>query len=442
PKAADESPAPRTPGGAGPAPEGGQYRFGGQDDRTADNEAIAPLDGPNPPALFDEPSPMEQAVRALKDAASDSEGSAKDDEKAQAAMNAALQQFSAAVTAASGQKSEWEDMRQDLLTHMLRAMDFCTGPIEGSPTDGHEVSIQLDGDRMAGGEIFDRAVEPSEDIAACDKLLDQSADVAEALRRTLYPNVEELPVTTHLRSSGTLDPARLAMAAFSDVVYKRHRIEEHADRRGRPLLLIACDGSGSLDERQMQMVKVLATAWLTSTAKSQVQVLAALYHSGSVRRGVTGPLVQWIYHPQKTPAIPRTEAARAVVTLPNTGTGVQSDALSLAFLMDEAFRVARGRMVYLILISDCEWNQSFGKERSGEQEVQAVFEATYDQHPNKLHATLVALGVDGETNFEDLLEKVIAVPEAELTNSAAVAERIGTYVARCMKERHDLLARR
>ena len=40
-----------------------------------------------------------------------------------------------------------------------------------------------------------------------------------------------------------------------------------------------------------------------------------------------------------------------------------------------------------------------------------------------------------------MLDKVIAVKESELTNVAAVAERIGLYVATCMKERQATLDR-
>ena len=69
------------------------------------------------------------------------------------------------------------------------------------------------------------------------------------------------------------------------------------------MVLIACDGSGSLNHKQMQMLKLLA--WLESTAKSEIQVLAGLYHSGSIRPGVSGPLVQWIYHPGRPRVKPR-----------------------------------------------------------------------------------------------------------------------------------------
>ena len=163
--------------------------------------------------------------------------------------------------------------------------------------------------------------------------------------------------------------------------------------------------------------------------------MAGLYHSGSIRPGVSGPLVQWIYHPQKTPALSRLEAARALVALPPSGTGAQSDALSLAFMLEEARCLARGRMIYLILLSDCAWNMSFRTRKTGKEEVYAFFETVYQEKAMKLHTTLVALGVTGATGFETLLDRVLLVNEGQLTDPAAVAGQIGTYVASCLKER-------
>ncbi len=82
------------------------------------------------------------------------------------------------------------------------------------------------------------------------------------------------------------------------------------------------------------MLKILTAAWLQSTAKARIQVIAGLYHSGTVRPGLTGPLVGWICHPRRTAATGRIDSIRALVSLPDSGTGVQSDALSLAFMLD------------------------------------------------------------------------------------------------------------
>ena len=412
------------PGGPGEE----SYRFKKEKGIRQPTERIRPLDGPTPPTLFD-PANQEQAVKSL--VGGNNRGKPAEDDFIQQLIN----DFADAVSKAGGQQPAWEDMRSDVLEHTLRGGDFSQGPIQGNPVEGHEVTVRLGKDEVAGGEIFDRPVELSEDDQAYAELLQSCAPIVQVLKKNLYPNVKEIPEEERLRTSGSLDANRLPMADYSQVIFRRYRIREKADPRGKPVVLIACDGSGSLNHKQMQMLKLLAAAWLESTAKSEIQVLAGLYHSGSIRPGVSGPLVQWIYHPRKTPVLTRKEATRALVALPPSGTGAQSDALSLAFMLEEARHLARGRMIYLILLSDCAWNRSFNTKNNGKEEVYDFFETAYQEHPGKINTTLVALGVNGETGFEALLDKVLVVNEKQLTEPAAVAGQIGTYVASCLKER-------
>ena len=401
-------------------------------------EKITPLDAPQPPALFDPPTVEQQVAQSLLDpktATRDTLPPATPDASAlDKSIAKALTDFAVLLDQASGQDSEYEDMRSDLLEHILRDSVFAETPIQGSPAEGHEVQMRF-GDEIAGGEIFDRPVELSEDFTGLKELLKESQPTADAMRSSLYPNVDQIQQTERLRTSGAIDPARLAIADVSPAIFRRYRIIEKADRRGRPVLLIACDGSGSLNRWQMRMAKVLVAAWLDSTTRSQVQILAGLYHSGQVRPGVSGPLIQWMYHPRKTPAISRKDAVRALVSLPDVGTGVQSDVLSIAFMLQEARRLARGKMVYFILITDCEWNRSLNNARSGYEEVYSLFEGAYAESAGKLHTTLVALGVEGKTRFEELVDRVIVVPGNKLQDHAAVAALIGVYVASCMRER-------
>lgn len=412
------------PGGLGEE----SYRFTKEDGMRQPTERIRPLDGPTPPTLFD-PADQKQAVKSL--VGGDNHSEPAEDNPIQELIS----DFADAVSQAGGQQQTWEDMRSDVLEYTLRGGGFSEGPIQGNPVEGREVTVRLGKDSAVGGEIFDRPVELSENDQAHAELLEGCAPIVQTLKKNLYPNVTEIPETERLRTSGSLDNNRLAVAEFSQVIFRRYRIREKADPRGKPVVLIACDGSGSLNQEQMQMLKLLAAAWLESTVKSEIQVLAGLYHSGAVRPGISGPLVQWLYHPRKTPALSRKEATRALVALPPSGTGAQSDALSLAFMLEEARGLARGRMIYLILLSDCAWNMSFRTEKNGKEEVYAFFETVCREQAGKLHTTLVALGVTGETGFETLLDRVLVVNEDQLTDPVAVAGQIGSYVASCLKER-------
>lgn len=146
-----------------------------------------------------------------------------------------------------------------------------------------------------------------------------------------------------------------------------------------------------------------------------------------------------MYHPDKTPNVSAHEVTRAIASLPDTGTGIQSDALSISFILQEAEKVARGNAIYLVLISDCCWNYSHRSQMTGYEEVRNYFEQRYEDMAGKLHTTLVALGVEEQTRLEDIMDKVIPVSHQDLKNTPAVAEKIGLYVASCMRERQRLV---
>jgi hypothetical protein len=425
----------------GKEPEYGEQINRFSHEKKCDTKRIAPLDGPNTPYLLEPENETQRILNTvMRQGLHESNRSANKDNTVSEADQALLD-FAKAVENAGGQKRTWEDMRSDVLENSIRVAPFHNGPIEGNPADGHEVDVKMgDGTKMSG-EIFDLAAELSENLPEYEKLLKESEAFTEALKKSLYPNIQQIPEIQRLRTSGSIDPARFSVADFSSAIFKRYRMKDQADRRGKPVLVIACDGSASLNSAQMRMVKVLAAGWLSSTAKSDIQVLAGLYHSGQIRQGVSGTLVRWIYHPQKTPAASSSEAVKTIVSFPDNGTGVQADALSIAFIMEEAKRLARGNMIYMSLISDTAWNKSFNTEKSGKEEVYLYFKAMYEDLPGKLHTTLVALGVSKETGFEDLLDAVILVSNEELRDYATVAEKIGMYVAQCIRERNKFISR-
>lgn len=405
---------------------------------SVDTKEIAPLNKPKHPTTGDSPDALHHLLQGLIHTAITEDGEEARrgrPQDIQEPVRTILEAFDSTMKKAGDHETEWEDLRSDIVERQMRSHSFSQGSLQGSPSEGHEIYVRLADDQEKSGEIFDIPVELSEDLQACEALYREAQPIAGTLRRNLYPNIQQVSTVLRLRCSGSLDPSRLALAEICPAVFQRHRTMEQADLRGQPVLVIACDGSGSLNENQMKLLKILAAAWLDSTAKTGIRVLAALYHSGTIRENVSGPLVQWMYHPQKTMATGKREAIRAVASLPDTGTGVQSDALSIAFIMDEARRLARSEMIYFILISDTAWNISFPGSMDGGTEVYAYFKNIYKTIPAKLHVTLVGLGISEETGFEELLDKVITVSETELTDYSKVAEKIGSYVATCMRER-------
>jgi hypothetical protein len=428
--ALDESHAaePRVPFTAGVSLDFGRFDRKLEKSRNLNqsNETVAPLEQAQEPVLFEPQSPIQNFIKQL--------GETGDSNTDQMISN-----LDNALSQASRQQSQWEDMRSDLLENALQESIFSPGPIEGNPADGHEVQVNLGNNQTGSGEIHDRPLEISNDRLGYERLMAQASPITQSLKRILYPNVEQVPETVKFCTNGAIDPTRLSFSPMTDTIFKRNPVKEISDKRGKPVLLIACDGSGSLSRNEMGMTKVLACSWLSATAGSGVELLAGLYHSGNIRKGISGPLIQWMFHPRKTPTTSRKEAAHSILSLPESGSGSQSDALSISFMLNEAKTLARGRMIYLILISDCSWNRSFSQGLTGAEEIQASLSGFSTQTNDKLDTTLVALAKKGDTGLENHTDRIIHVSDDELTDYSRVAQNIGTHVASIIRSRKHLL---
>ena len=421
-----------------------QFRYQKDVNKNSLRDSIPPLNGRNPPFLFNVPNFAKQAAQIIEiQMQSNNVQSPENNETPQKnPIQEMLKEFANTIENITQQSSNWEDMPSDHVESAMRISGFRQSPIEGNPSDGHSITVDFGNDQIASGEIFDRPIELSDDIPAFENLKAEARPITDALKRSLYPNIVESPQVERFKTSGVIDPLRLHLADLSPAIYRRHNIYEKADPKGKPILLIACDGSGSLGKDQMNMLKTLTTAWISATKKSGTQVMAGLYHSGTIRRGISGALVQWLYHPLKTPSFSQEDAIRGLVSLPESGTGAQSDALSLNFMLNETKRLARGQMVYLVVISDCCWNRSFYINKTASEEVHGIFENAYKDFNGKLNITLIALGVSANTGFENLLDKVTVVSSEELKDSVAVANNISVYVASCMRERKKWLSKK
>lgn len=424
-----------------------QYRYSSEeplDEKPP--EAIPPLLDPLPPQLdlprTNPKNPIDYFIDAIKDklkgkAPLKQDGDGPPDKSPFEETKKTLDDFTKTITEAGSQTHTCEDLREDLVETILDGMPFDKGPISGTMATGNDITCEIGG-KEVGGEVFDRTVPLCDDIENAETLRREAAPVTQVLRKNLYPSMHEEIVMEYPRRSGQMDARRLPMAEFSDTLYRRFRAREALDPSGRALLLIAADASASLSDSQMRMCKYLMSAWLDSITSGKMQVAAAFYHSGAIRAGLTGPLVQWVYHPGKTPVYTPREALRAVASLPNSGSGAQSDALSLIYLFDEAKKLSCGATVYLTLITDCAFNKSFaGAQGKGVDEVVEVLTKRRAEFEEKLHITLVSLGKSAPNQISEAVDSVISVDETALKDPVMVAKGIGSYVAACIRGRRE-----
>ncbi len=402
-------------------------------------------DGPRPPTIevTDDPAKVFAATADLGFGLGSGNPSQLKGEIAESPAKALLKKICQTIQKAVGQAEKHEDMRADLVEQSIRANPFEKGAIEGTPTEGSEISVTLGGETMTG-QVFDRPLPLSEDLPALDSLKRQAAPVIEVLRRNLYPNLDQVFDPIRFQVGGRIDPSRLHSFQISPAIYQRFQVFDEPDPRGSPLLLLTCDASGSLSADQMCALKLLSASWLDATTRSDIRILAGTYTSDHVRPGVCGPVVSWIFHPRKTPCLGKQDAIRAVVTLPdNGGTGGQSDVISLSFMLNEARALARGGMVYLVMLTDCCWNKSFSSRLSGVEEMQGFFQDQIDEFGCKLNITLCALGAKEEkdTGLAGLADKIILLKPEELRNPLEVSRKISEYVASCFRERRAFKGR-
>jgi hypothetical protein len=407
---------------------------------------FAPLKGKRPPFIEPPhgpaPTPRRSLIQAIAQRLASGATPEPPEQEAQQAAEA-LAHFQQAAEKASGQGKNWQDMRADLVEQALGATPFGQGPIEGeSLTTGQEVTLPFgDGGRFTS-QIHDRPLPLSPDRTTVERLRERARPISDALRRSIYPSVTDVVVPQRFAASGRLDTGRLPLFKVSETLYTRLRTRRIPDPAGRALFLLACDGSGSLNRDQMKMAKALACAWLDATAQSSIEVLAALYTSGQIHAGVSGPVVEWIYHPRKTQAFSRADGLRALASLADEGGGTQRDALSLQFLLDEARGLARGANIYVVLLSDAAWNPSGDGRITAAEEVTEVLKRARTELAGKLHITLVALGGDGKTGIDDAVDQILRVSNPELKDPVTVAGRISALVAQSIVERRKLLTGR
>jgi hypothetical protein len=348
-------------------------------------------------------------------------------------MMSLLTSIAQTISTASGQRPI-EDTRSDILLNELLANPFAAASIQGTSMEGNEIDVDLGEKGTMKGQIFDKTLELSYDLPEIEKLRTKAKPITDKIKSALYPNAEEILITERLRSSGCIDRGRLPYYQFKDSIFKRFVLEHKFQKDGRSLMLLVCDGSSSMHEKKFKMLRILTVAWLESTMKSKIQVMAGIYDDGLVSAGRYGAKMEWIYHPRKTISMSQKEAVRAVASVPHRGYGGQKDALSISYCLQEAEIVARGNNIYMIHITDTGWCGSFNTGLRADEEIVNVVSQFKDKRKGQLHYTLVGLDTDTPGGLEQVIDEFISLSEYELENPFNAASKIAKYGSSILKK--------
>jgi hypothetical protein len=409
---------------------------------TRENELLPPLGAPARPTFIKRQDGRLGMVERLRLAAPSGRTQAAATSgapKPTDAAAAALERLGAALQAISQPCSKWEDAAFDDIERRMASAPFTRSPIEGAPQEGHEVHMTLDG-KTYSGSVYEQVVAPSAGDAEVERLEQEAAPLTRALSSLLYPSVEERTVSETGLHAGRLDARRLYRARYSERLFRRNRFVTALNKTGGPVLLLLLDASGSIGREEMRLTKLTAAAFHGATRGTRMKLMCAAYNEGPVSsQAAQGAIIRWLYHPTLSMAADKREALRCLGSVADSGAGGQQDALSLAFCLSAARRLAGRDNIYLVLISDMGWCKSFSGQHTALNEVKEFFVNARATLGNQFHSTLVALScTTAATSLDDVVDSVIPVPATGLASYGLVADRLSRYVAKCMRDRRRL----
>ena len=398
---------------------------------------LAPLDEPPAPVLL--PETPEGASRRIEELIEEAvEALRGQEEGAPAALRSLKKEIDEVLHGANEETPLKQDPRPDRVQEQACARPFQEGEIQGNPEGFTLVEDLLWGDKpMAKAMVRHEVLVPPEDTSAWHALRRETAPLARQLRRLLYPSLVTHLERVRYRASGAPDPRRLALFPFSDTIYQQHRQERVPAPSNIPrcVVLLACDGSGSMGEPEIRVLKLLTCAFMESLVGVRgVHLLAGAYNDNSDRgRFNREPMVRWLHHPKLTPGRTPLEAGRAIAAFPDKGTGRNHDTVSLSYMLDEAIGLARGGTCYLVNLTDTRFN-SPDRSRSGQDVMEDFLREAKAQGEIDLDYTLVGIGADEDYRL-DGADAVLTVPPLELADTATLVDRVARYVTESVAAR-------
>lgn len=200
----------------------------------------------------------------------------------------------------------------------------------------------------------------------------------------------------------------------------------------RSIVVIACDGSGSMHEREICVFKLLASVLAeVLDGVPGVLLVAGAYSDASDQPGhAAGPEVYWLMHPTLAPVRTPGEAGRAIAAFPDAGAGRNHDTVSLSYMVCEASRLARGGTCFLVNLTDTRFN-SDDPTRTGKELMEEFLHEARAVDGVDLNYSVVAIGVEEDYRLAGA-DAVLVVPVEGLNDTVAIVERIARHITEAL----------
>jgi len=306
----------------------------------------------------------------------------------------------------------------DQVTYTMRNALYSPGVIE------NQLAVQRRKVKVYGsgreGKIHEETLPRCHDRQALLKVEQGAITIEKKLNGYKWFGQRHETMFDRFQTRGGLDPRRLSRLAASALLRRYWKKRNVIDYGGRPLVVLAKDGSSSNTIHTTFAGKILAAAFLRIQNMAKIQLFVADYSSNS-----EGPLVRWLYHPQKTPGQSCRQAAEAVASLPPKGQGSNEDVLSISHIMHEVLNLpfSSKQTVIVINVTDGKFNSPVNEFRAMICKLREDYRLTY---------SLVILG-DASVDVPEA-NHTIRIPSIELQNPHQIAERIARHINILVRE--------
>ncbi len=397
---------------------------------------LAPLDAPGNSLVAGAASAGETMEKAAEALSSPGSGTAATG-SSQPAVPKFLEVLEGILPSANDGRNPSQSRRPDVVERMLLDLPFSSSKLEGEPSAVDWVLMQGWGDGKSP-EVrvnWEVAVPPG-DTAAWDQLCLTAAPVTRLLNARLFEEKRWRSDWRTRATSGPLDPGRLPLLGLSDCICRRLSIsDQDPDRGQRSVVLVAVDVSGSMGRELLDMARLLLCAFgLSLLGRPRHALFAAVYGCRSTaERFDRSACVRWLYHPVLTPAHSPLKGLQAVTLLDESQQGTNLDVPSLAYMTSQAADHAGRGTLFVVQITDCQFNTSMGG-KSGKEEMVRFLKIVRSQLPCKYDHTLVAVGESDDYALEGA-DRLLTLPREGLGDITVVATRVADFVADALKSR-------
>ncbi len=352
-----------------------------------------------------------------------------------------LNQLAGSIHSALDDKRHFDQQPRHILEDGIQRDQWARTAIEGIPSVGEEVTLQLNGFEMMD-VVHEQVLPLSYDFDDIEELKQKSLPIATQLSRMLYvsPTIESRMTTG--TSGANFDPTALPLYRISDNLYCKTAEYLQMNRTGQSIVVLAADTSSSNSSAQIDCLKILSAGWIKASKARQnrMEFVAATYDSGASSGGHHGTMVRWIYNQRYSEERTFDHALSRVTSI--KASGGNSDILSWAKIMSEVKNMVqrkprlRKAHVYLIIISDCAFNKSFrSTPLSNHEEVQHYLKHLREvDFKDGIHITLVNISGEGSTAIDALVDLKLGITNSMVQDPTEAAKRISEYVSTAIKQ--------